>query len=231
MKRTTTAHPQNRKAPTGGPATNGTPRTATPGVAPPGGRVRLPELAVGMFVTVACALAAVLWHLNATDRVPALAIATSVERGATIGPEDLTVVYVDSDHALARLDDGQASSVVGRVALVDLPAGMLVTSAVVADEAALEPGDGVVGLALEPGGYPSMRLAVGDLVDVVQVGDPTAAAGVVDDLVVARAATVVGIEELSSDRRLVSILTSETDARAVAAVSGTGSLRLVVVSK
>jgi hypothetical protein len=184
---------------------------------------------VGLFVTVACALAAVLWHLNATDRIPALAITAPVERGATIGHEDLTVVYVASENALARLDGSQAASVVGRVALVDLPAGTLVTPALVADEAALQPGEGVVGLALEPGGYPSMRLAVGDLVDVVQIGD-AAAVGDGEGFVVARAATVVGIDELSSDRRLVSVLTSEADARAVAAVSGTG-LRLVVVTR
>jgi hypothetical protein len=186
---------------------------------------------VGLFVTVACALAAVLWHLNTTDRVPALAITAPVERGATIAPDDLTVVYVASDSALTRLDESQAASVVGRVALVDLPAGTLLTPNLVADEAALQPGDGVVGLALEPGGYPSMRLAVGDLVDVVQIGDSAAAGDGGERFVVARAATVVGIEELSSDRRLVSVMTSEADARAVAAVSGTGSLRLVVVTR
>jgi hypothetical protein len=192
--------------------------------------VRFPELAVGLFVMVACALAAVLWHLSATDRVPALAVAAAVERGETIEPDDLTVVHVASDSALARLDDTQAAAVVGRVALVDLPAGTLLTPALVADEATLQPGDGVVGLALDPGGYPSTRLAVGDLVDVVQVGD-TAATGVGEGVVVARAATVVGIEELTSDRRLVSVLTSEDDARAVAAAGGEGSLRLVVVTR
>lgn len=186
---------------------------------------------MGLFVTVACALAAVLWHLNATDRVPALAISAAVERGATIAPDDLTVVYVASDSGLAHLDDRQAATVVGRVALVDLPAGTLLTPALVADEAALQPGEGVVGLALEPGGYPSMRLAVGDLVDVVRVGDLAAAGDGREGFVVARRATVVGIEELTSDRRLVSVLTSEADARAVAAVSGTGSLRLVVVTR
>lgn len=215
-----------------GPVANGPARgRAAQGVAPPGRRVRFPELAVGLFVTVACALAAVLWHLNATDRVPALAIAAPVERGATIAPDDLTIVYVASDSTLARLDDSQSASVVGRVALVDLPAGTLVTPSLVADEVTLQPGDGVVGLALEPGGYPSTRLAVGDLVDVVQVGDPALAGSSGEGTVVAEAATVVAIEELTSDRRLVSILTSDADARAVAAVAGTGSVRLVVVTR
>jgi hypothetical protein len=49
-------------------------------------------------------------------------------------------------------------------------------------------------------------------------------------VVIASGATVVSVEELSSDRLLVSILASEDDAVAVAARAGSGSLRLVQVS-
>jgi hypothetical protein len=48
--------------------------------------------------------------------------------------------------------------------------------------------------------------------------------------VVARGATVVAVEELPSDRRLVSIIAPEDDAEAVAAAAGSGTLRLVQVS-
>jgi hypothetical protein len=48
--------------------------------------------------------------------------------------------------------------------------------------------------------------------------------------VIAREATVVSVEELTGDRRLVSVLTTEADAEAVAAAAGSGSLRLVQVS-
>ncbi|MCZ7537383.1 MAG: hypothetical protein M5T61_16715 [Acidimicrobiia bacterium] len=50
------------------------------------------------------------------------------------------------------------------------------------------------------------------------------------DVVIARGATVVSVEELASDRLLVSILAPEGDAVAVAARAGSGSLRLVQVS-
>jgi hypothetical protein len=50
------------------------------------------------------------------------------------------------------------------------------------------------------------------------------------DVVLTRDATVFAVEELASDRRLVSIVAPEADAEAVAAAAGTGSLRLVMVS-
>lgn len=143
----------------------GAPRTT---VAPPKGRVRLPELAIGLFVMVAFALGAVLWHLNSVDKVPALAVAADLDRGETIAADDIRVVYVASDEALATLGQGQLGQVVGRVALVDLPAGTLMSRNLVADAAALQPGDGVAGLSLEPGQYPALGLAPGDRVNVVR---------------------------------------------------------------
>jgi SAF domain len=198
-------------------------------VAPPKRRVRLPELAVGVLVTVAFALGAVLWHLNAVDKVPALSVTGPIERGEVIDAEDLRVTYVSADDPLARMDETQASRVVGRIALVDLPAGTLVTPGVVAEATALETGDGVVGLALDPGQYPAFGIAPGDRVNVVR----SVEAGAVDgdaDLVVARGATVSAVEDLASDRKLVSILSDEAGAEAVASLAGSGSLRLVLVA-
>ena len=50
------------------------------------------------------------------------------------------------------------------------------------------------------------------------------------EVVLTRDATVFSVEELASDRRLVSIVAPEGDAEAVAAASGSGSLRLALVS-
>ena len=199
-----------------------------PAVAPPSRRVRLPELAVGLLVTVMFALGAVLWHLSSTSKVPAVAAAGEIARGDTIDAEDLRVVYVASDDPLARLSPEESPEVIGRVALVDLAPGTLVTPALVADAASVEAGDGVAGLALDPGQYPALGLAPGDRVNVVRAGDGATDGGETE--VIARAATVFEIEDLASDRKLVSILTSEADAEAVAAAAGTGGLRLVLVA-
>jgi hypothetical protein len=193
-------------------------------------------VAVGVVVTVVFALGAVLWHLSAVDKSPALAVVGAVERGGTIGAEDIQVVYVSSDDAVARLDESQLDQVVGRVALVDLAPGTLLTASVIADRPALAAGDGVVGLALEPGAYPVVGLSPGDRVNVVHSVDPAVVAvdgdgdGGAPEVVVARGATVVAVEELPSDRRLVSIIAPEDDADAVAAAAGSGTLRLVQVS-
>jgi hypothetical protein len=199
----------------------------------------MPELVVGVLVMSVFALGAVLWHLSAVDRSPALAVVGTVERGDVISSDDLRVVYVSSDDALARMSESQMTEVVGRVALVDLAPGTLVTRSVVADRPTLEEGEGIVGLSLDPGGYPDLGLAPGDRVTIVRSGD-TAVPEATDDSaddgetstsnVIAREATVVSVEELTGDRRLVSVLTTEADAEAVAAAAGSGSLRLVQVS-
>lgn len=208
---------------------NGNGRTASSHVAPPKRRVRLPELAVGILVTVLFALGAVLWHLNATTKVPALAVSTEVRRGEVIESSDLRVIYLASDDMVARLTAADSTSVVGRVALVDLAPGTIVTSALVADAAALGEGEGVVGLALEPGQYPSLGLAPGDRVNVVATAEGVAAAEGGPE-VVAHGATVFEVEDLASSRKLVSILTAEADAEAVAAAASSGGLRLVLVA-
>lgn len=197
-------------------------------VRPPGRRVRVPELAVGVLVTVVFALGAVLWHLSSVDKVPALAAATTIERGDTIEAGDVKLVYVAGDGAVNRMDGSQLGRVVGRVALVDLGRGTLLTPSLMAGPLAIDDGDGLVGLSLEPGAYPASDLAMGDRVNVVLTAD-FADSGA-EPTVIARGAVVFGVEELTSGRRLVSILTNEVDAEAVAAAAGGDGLRLVLVA-
>src|SRR3546814_20784268 len=52
--------------------------------APTSRRARIPELLVGLALVVGFALAALVWHANSTQRDAALALASGVERGATI---------------------------------------------------------------------------------------------------------------------------------------------------
>lgn len=229
MATTPTTRPRPRSPAS---SSNGQGKVNAVSIAPPGHRVRGPELVVGLLVTVLFALGAVLWHLNAVDRSPALAVVGSVERGDTISSADIKIIYVSSDDALARLDGSQLSEVVGQVALVDLAPGTMLSRSVVADGPALDAGEGVVGLSLEPGGYPAMGIAPGDRVSVVRTAEPGAVdeGGEPSEVVLTRDATVFAVEELASDRLLVSIVAPEDDAEAVAAAAGTGSLRLVLVS-
>ena len=191
-------------------------------------RIRKPEVAVGVLVTALFALGAVLWHLHTIEKVPALAVASRIDRGAAIERSDLRVVYVPADTGLARLDVDRIDAVIGQLALVDLPAGSLVTPSLVVDAAIVGDGQGIVGLSLDPGAYPATGLAPGDRVNVVRALDVAA----LDEapVVIATDTTVFAVEALSSDRLLVSVLTDQADAERVAASAASGGLRLVMVT-
>ena len=212
----------------GAHSSNEHPTRPSADVRPPGRRVRVPEVAIGVLVTVVFALGAVLWHLSAVEKVPALVAAAPLERGEMLEASDVRVAYVSSDNTLARLDSADMGRVVGRAALVDLAEGTLLSTSLVAEVPTVDTGDGVVGLSLDPGAYPSRGLAPGDRVHVVRTEDVANLDA--EPTVVARSATVFDVEELASDQILVSILTNDEDARAVAAAAGAGGLRLVLVA-
>ena len=194
-------------------------------------RGRLPELVIGIIVMVAFALGAVLWHSSTTEREAVLALAGSVERGDTIVADDLRVVYVASDDPIAHVRREDSADIVGRIATSDLEAGTLVTRSQVADRVAIGAGDGVVGLALDPGQFPALGLLPGDRVNVVSAEPVSPADG--EDApspVLARGGEVFAVEDLGGQgRRFVSLRMSEDDANRVAAAAERGPVRLVLV--
>lgn len=203
-------------------------RTREASLAPPHRRVRRPELAIGVLVIALFALGGVLWHLQSVDRVPALAVASPIQRGETIEATDLQVIYVGSGHSVARLDSSETGRVVGATALVDLSPGALVTEDLVAEGPRVGEDQGVVGLPLEPGQYPSFDLAPGDRVNVVRIRSGESGGSL--ETVIVRDAQVTGVRDLAGgERKLVSLLAAEDDTDAIAAVDS-ASLRLVLVS-
>ena len=189
-------------------------------------RVRLPELALGIVVVAGCALAAVLWQASSVEREPVLAIRQAVQRGETLTAEDLRVVYMSTDDPVRSLGESELSAVVGRVASADLAEGTLLSAGLFLDGSAVDAGDGVVGLALEPGQVPTAALRSGDLVNVVAPGDGT------DGAVLAERAEVYAVEDLPAEGRVfVSLALPEADANAVAAAADGSQLRLVLVSR
>lgn len=208
------------------------PLAGTPRLEPPTRqRGRLPELVIGLIVMVVFALGAVLWHGSTTERQAVLALAGDIERGDTIAATDLRVVYVSSDDPIAYTAEQDSAAIVGRIAATDLAAGTLVTSSQVADRVALGQGDGVVGLALDPGQFPALSLLPGDRVNVVS-GAPSAqeADEGQPSTVLASGAEVFAVEELGGQgRQFVSLRMGEDDANRVASAAERGPVRLVLV--
>lgn len=191
--------------------------------APRAQRLRVPELLIGVAITVGFALAAVLWHANSTQRDPVVALASDVQRAEVISAADLEVVYIGTDDRVAALSPEQGSEVIGRVAVADLDAGTILTRAHVVDAPVLGSGDGVVGLALDPGQYPAGQLSPGDWVNVIGVAD-------VEGGVIAHSAVVYAVEDLGGQgRRFVSLTAAEADANRIASAAEAGPVRLVQV--
>ena len=194
-------------------------------------RGRLPELVVGIIVMVAFALGAVLWHSSTTDREAVLALVGDVDRGETIAGADLRVVYVASDDPIAHVRQEESGDIVGRIATTDLEAGTLVTRSQVADRVAIGAGEGVVGLALDPGQFPALGLLPGDRVNVVSA-EPVAPEDGEEapSPVLAQGGEVFAVEDLGGQgRQFVSLRMSEDDANRVAAAAERGPVRLVLV--
>ncbi|GJM37909.1 MAG: SAF domain-containing protein [Acidimicrobiales bacterium] len=200
------------------------------------GRRRLPEIAGGILVVAVCALAALWWQTASTEQHPALALRSSVERGQVITGDDLQIVGIGSDDTLAVLTEPEAGLVVGRVARTDLPAGALITAEQFSDGSLITAGQGVVGLSLEPGQFPSLSLSAGDAVAVVltpAAGDPRAFDGVtVEAAVLVDRATVVEVSQVGVQGNLfAAIQVGEDDAARVASAASANRVRLIQVAE
>jgi hypothetical protein len=205
------------------PAPPRTPRRPDP-PEPAVRRVRVPQLALGVLLTGLAALGFVLFNAASAQRTPVVALATDVQRGQVLEVEDLQVVHVGTDDVLALTPADRSDLLVGRAAVTDLAAGTLLTTDQVAAGSTLTPGAGVVGLALAPGQYPTPRLAIGDLVSVVDVSNELT--------VLVEAAEVVGIEPVGTQgQRFISLQTDEPEATAVAQAAATGEVRLVLIAR
>lgn len=223
MERTTTS---TRRA---GPAGNGQP-AGTLRLEPPHRKVQVSQLLIAVFLVAVSALTAAVLFSRAAAREPVLALASPVERGQVVVASDLMLVYVATDEPVATLTPDAMTGLVGLTAVADLDAGTILTSAHFVSRSVLDTGEGVVGLALSPGEYPTPLLAPGDIVNVVVTGgrssDPTA-----DSEVVVLAAEVFDITDLGTQGdRFVSLRMSSEAATEVAGAAAGDRVRLVLVS-
>lgn len=211
------------------------------GILPPRGRVHLPTVAIGAVVVIGCALLAVLVHLSTVEKVPVLSAARPIERGETISADDLRVVYISSGDNFARMSPSETDQVVGQIVVTDIASGQLLSAGLIDETVLVAEDSGVVGLLLEPGQYPALGLAPGDRVNVIRSvqealeldgGDDAAESSALQgsEVTVATEATVWAVEELGSDRQLVSITANRDDAATVASLADAGTLRLVLVA-
>lgn len=139
---------------------------------PPGqsGRsARLPEIALGVLLVGVFALGSVLWQTSRAKKEQLVVLGHDLSRGAVISERDLRSVDVNRGTGLDVVRWVDRASIVGRVALVDLPADAPVAPSMVGALPPPDKANRLVGLRLEAGDYPALDLRPGVLVDVVAV--------------------------------------------------------------
>ncbi|RAG86220.1 hypothetical protein DN069_07640 [Streptacidiphilus pinicola] len=124
-------------------------------------------------VVVAAGAGLALWSAT-QQRTEVLALARSVSFGQVIGPADVRVVDVSSLPGVPALAASQTGLVVSHRAAASLPAGTLLTAALV-NSSALTTGQDGVSLVVKEGHYPA--LAVGDLVRIEDTGSSSPSPG------------------------------------------------------
>ncbi len=190
---------------------------------------RGPEFLVGLVIVALFALAGTWFYAKSTSPEGVLALRNPIERGSVINADDLQVVQISTDDSLNVLGRDDASVVVGQIALNDLSVGTLITVDHVAATAAIEPGDGVVGLALDPGEYPTLSLRPGDIVRVVEVPGPSESAD--PEVVLAAQAEIVDVATIGVQNQLfVSLSVDTSEADAIARSGARDRVRLVQVA-
>ena len=209
------------------PSSNGSARRATRAeplpLAPPRTmRSRFPQALLAALLIIGGGLGGLVLFNRYNQRVPAVVVASPVAHGQLIDRSDLAVAEVALDGSVASLRS--IDDVAGRLAAHDLRPGELVTAGDLATADQLVTGDeSVIGLLLEPGRYPTTRLAPGDRVDVFAPGaEPPATGPLAADLV------VFDVVESSADGRnlLVSVVVTADQAAAVFEAAESSGVRL-----
>ena len=198
---------------------------------PPEGpaRTRWPEITLGVMVVAVFALAGAWFYSSVSDADAVLALRNPVDRGQIITNNDLVVVEVATEDQLNTLSREQAPAIVGQIAMTDLSAGTLVSADLFASRAAIADGNGVVGLALDPGEYPTLALRPGDLVRVVETprqGEATDAENVLVEVAEVVDVAVIGVQ----NQLFVSLSMTTAEADTVAAADSQDRVRLIQVA-
>lgn len=185
-------------------------------------RRRRPLLVVAGLVLAALSAALVAALLNAATATELVwATAADVSRGRLVEPTELIAVEVGSD-AAAHLIPATVESrdgLVGQVWAADLPAGELLSPALLTDRLVVADGQALVGLRLDPGGFPAAGLRPGDVVMVVQSALQQGEPRVLVDSAVVESVMPLADQGVASAR----LVTLSVPAEAAAAVANAGS--------
>lgn len=199
---------------------------------PPGASQRArrsPRLVViGVLCSVLGALVIAAAFAQTRDTRSVVVMSRTVERGEILKPGDLTTVSIGAAPGLATVPADQLDSLIGKSALVDLPAAALVGREMVG-EPVLAKDTSHLGVKLEAGRLPLGRMPAGTRVLLVEVSAAQGQANVTSAAARTFPATVVTSPTELPDGAtwVLDVAVTSRDAAQVAELAATG--RLVVV--
>jgi hypothetical protein len=195
-------------------------------------RRRRPVLVLVGLVLAALAAALVAALLNAATAATLVwSTAADVSRGHVVEAGELVAVEVSASVAdrLVEATPETRDRLVGQVWAVDLPAGELVSPALITERMVVTAGHALVGLSLGPGAFPVSGLRPGDVVMVVEAAaqqgeDPR----LLVDAAAVESVAVLG-DQGAASARLITLAVPAEAAPAVANAGSAGRASLAVV--
>ncbi|MEN9803018.1 MAG: hypothetical protein RLZ37_2143 [Actinomycetota bacterium] len=130
--------------------------------------VRVPELAVGLFIVAASIGGAVFWQRSVEAGTAVLVTSRDIGRGEVLSAVDLSEIVVTASADIALIRSSSAGQVVGRRVTADLRSGTPLIPAFLTTTGNVGPLDGLVGLTVRLSSAP-VELAAGDLVRIFTV--------------------------------------------------------------
>lgn len=207
---------RDNTAASGAPIGNGSPTTARR-------RGRARRSSIGALMTVLGVVAGVVVFQQIGDRVPAIGVARTIPFGQQVTEQDLRQILLPTGSELALVEWERSDEIVGRFAVTDLLPGQIMTRDAVTADRLPDPGQAIVGVAVEQGQVPVTPLAPRDQVLVVDAGESSGSG--VDASVLRTGPVDVG------GRRTVDLLVADVEAPSVARLAEAGRAVLVLVAQ
>lgn len=168
------------------------------------GSVRLPELAVGLFIVAASIAGAILWQRSVENGTAVLVTARDLSRGDVVDESDLDRVVLTTTGDIALIRATSVDQVVGRRVTADLMRGTPLAPDFLVSTRALGVLDGLAGLTVAPSSAPA-ELAAGDAVRVFVMRSNVEGDTVVEEVTGPIEVWEVSMPDPSSNERAVTV--------------------------
>lgn len=184
-------------------------------------------IAAGLALVVVGALGSWYYISNARHTEQVYVTSTDVARGEKISQTDLKTIELAAGQKTDAIPADQVSSVLGKTATVDLPAGSLLTPGAFSSKVEVGADQSIVGFTLSGPQMPSTPLSAGDHIRIVDTpvsqGEPPA------ETPKSFPATVFTLTQ-NAEKGLwvVNVIVPKADAAALAARAVTGRVALVL---